>query len=550
MALLAIARYHYHPAEIAEVSLASNRLLWINGFDMSEAHTRRVATLATLCAVVAVGAATASAADVLVVCPAEFRPALAPWTIYREEQGHKLLAIEPPPTASELRAAIRRIAAENQLHYVVLVGDVEHARTNASTVPTGYAQAQVNIRWGSEPTIATDQLYADLDDDRIPDVAVGRIPAHTPAELSAVVRKVLNFEQRADEGMWRRKVDIVAGVGGFGAMTDALVEAAGRSVIQQTVPASYDVRPTFASPTNPASPPPDQFTPHVCRQLSAGSFAWIYLGHGLPTQLDSIQTSSGDRPVLSVDDVPQLQCGPNAPLAVLIACYTGAIDAPQECLAERLVLHERGPIAAIAATRVTMPYGNAVFGCELLRACFRDHPSTLGELWKTAQVRSLADAPDDSLRKSLDALASSLSPPPVDLAAERREHVLMYQFYGDPLTRLQFPRELQLNVASEFAGHESLTIDGTSAVAGECTIELVSKHPATPDQAVIGTAHASIHTGPFHITIALPPDAKGSYMVRGFVAGQSEFALGATTITLPSENWPTISRATREDVPR
>jgi len=32
-----------------------------------------------------------------------------------------------------------------------------------------------------------------------------------------------------------------------------------------------------------------------------------------------------------------------------------------------------------------------------------------------------------------------LSPPPVDLAAERREHVLMYQLIGDPLLRLHRP---------------------------------------------------------------------------------------------------------------
>jgi hypothetical protein len=57
---------------------------------------------------------------------------------------------------------------------------------------------------------------------------------------------------------------------------------------------------------------------------------------------------------------------------VLIACYTGAIDARDDSLAEELVLDEQGPIAAIAATRVTMPYGNTVLGCELLRAAFTD----------------------------------------------------------------------------------------------------------------------------------------------------------------------------------
>jgi hypothetical protein len=488
--------------------------------------------------------AIAHAADVLVVCPAEFRAALAPWSEYREGQGHKLLTVEPPQTAKELHTQIRRAAAENQLQYIVLVGDVRHARSDTAFVPTDYVNARVNVRWGSEPTIASDQPYADLDGDGVPDVAVGRLPAHTPAELSAVVRKIISYEQQTDEGIWRRKVNIVAGVGGFGAMTDALVEAAGRSVIQQTVPSSYDVEPSFAGATNSTSPS-DRFTSRVCDQLSAGSLAWIYLGHGLPTELDSIHTASGDRPILSTDDMPQLRCGPNAPLAVLIACYTGAVDAPQQCLAERLVLHNRGPIAAIAATRVTMPYGNAVLGCELLRACFGAHPATLGELFKLAETRTLADAPNDPLRKSLDALAAGLSPPPVDLAAERREHVLMYQLLGDPLLRLQYPHDLQLTAAPEEETGDSLSIDCRSDITGECTIELVPDRESSGNSRPAAATTKSVASGPFRVVLSLPPNTAGQYTLRGFVAGRAEFAMGATPIAIPSKPAQQISRAMR-----
>ena len=394
------------------------------------------------------------APDTLVVCPAEFRAALAPWESYRRSQGHELAVIEPPDSADRLRTQIRDVAHGGRLKFVVLIGDVpnsdaraEHS-PNASltgrgnlaiTVPTGYVEAKVNTRWGSEHSIATDQAYADVDGDQVPDVAVGRIPADTPAELAAVVRKVLRYEQQADHGPWRRRVNVVAGVGGFGPLADTLIEAAGRRVIESTVPASFDVEQTSASPAGPHCPPPGQFTGQVCRQLSEGSLAWIYLGHGSPTELDAVDTPTGPRPILSVADVPQIRCGANSPLAVLIACYTGAFDASTDCLAESLLLDEQGPVAVIAATRVTMPYGNTVLGCELLRACFGDRPATLGELWTLAQRRTLADAPHDSLRPTLDALAEALSPPPADLAAERREHVLMYHLLGDPLLRLNYP---------------------------------------------------------------------------------------------------------------
>jgi hypothetical protein len=79
----------------------------------------------------------------------------------------------------------------------------------------------------------------------------------------------------------------------------------------------------------------------------------------------------------------------------------------------------------------------------------------LGDVVRLAQRRALA-SPDkdqpakDQLRATLDGMAEVLSPPPVDLAAERREHVLMYQLIGDPLTRLHRP-------VAEVAKGDSLT---------------------------------------------------------------------------------------------
>jgi hypothetical protein len=369
-----------------------------------------------------IAVAPANSPDTLVVCPTPMRGALAPWEAHRREQGHRLAIIEPAVNAVELQAKIRDVAGGGELKYVVLVGDVP-------VVPTHYTEAKINVRWGSEPTIASDQPYADFDGDGSPDAAIGRIPADTHDELAAFVRKVIQYEKYAGNDSWRRKLNVVAGVGGFGAFTDALIEAAARSVFQQVVPKHCEVRRLEADPAK------------SCAQISAGSFAWIYLGHGLPSMLDAVATPTGPRPILAARDVPQIACGANRPLAVLIACYTGAIDAQQDCLAEVLTLAERGPIATIAATRVTMPYGNSVLGCELLRAAFANESSTLGEVWLHSQQQTIAPtAAKDSLRTSLDALARGVSPPPVELDAERREHVLLYQLLGDPLLRLSIPK--------------------------------------------------------------------------------------------------------------
>ena len=234
-----------------------------------------------------------------------------------------------------------------------------------------------------------------------------------------------------------------------------LVEAAGRQVLEQTIPAGYAIGQTWANPASPHCPPPGEICPLVRRQLDEGCLAWVYLGHGWHTELDRVATPAGERPLLCLDDVPQLTCGAESPLAVLVACYTGAIDAPQDCLGEELLLAEHGPVAVIAATRVSMPYGNAVLGCELLRACFRDEAATVGDMLRTragANAGRLRRA--IALRTSLDGLARGLSPPPVDLATERREHVMMYQLLGDPLLRLCRPHELPLETSAEVAAGE------------------------------------------------------------------------------------------------
>jgi hypothetical protein len=347
-----------------------------------------------------------------------------------------------------LKATIRRANDAGLLKYVVIIGDEPSMRDPVDEalrlrVPTNYVPAKVNTRWGPEKEIASDTPYADLDGDGTPDVSVGRIPVHSAEQLAGVLRKIIRYEQQNDHGSWEKCLSIVSGTGGFGAVADAMVEAAGRQVIQRTVPRDYDVRHIFAA-TNTDRAQESDFVARARRELNGGSLAWIYVGHGLPTELVYAASADGVKSVLSTRDVPGLHCGPHNPLAVLVACYAGAMDAPQGCLGEELVLSEDGPVAVIAATRVTMPYGNTVMGCELLRACFQDRPEALGDVLRLAQRRVLAP-PDknqpakDQLRAALDGMAEMLSPPPVDLAGERREHVLMYQLIGDPLTRLHRP---------------------------------------------------------------------------------------------------------------
>lgn len=355
-----------------------------------------------------------------------------------------MLVIPPAETADQLRTTVRRIGAAAQLRYLVLVGDVPDGRLaptwQSPSIPTDYVHARVNARWGSESSIATDTTYADLDGDGAPELAVGRIPADSPAELATFVRKLVRYEEHMVENRPPKRLQVTTGVGGFGIFTDALLEAAAQQVFRQTVPGDYAIYRVSTDSLESDSGTRSGLVKRVRQQLREPGRAWIYLGHGRPTELDCARTASGAAPLLSVRDVAGLRRDDPGPLAVLVACYAGAIDSRPDCLAEELVLAEHGPVAVIAATRVTMPYGNTVLGYELLRASFQDQPATLGSILQMAQQRALDTSTVDPLRGSLDQLASGIGPQLADLEAERLEHVLMYQFLGDPLTRSPFAR--------------------------------------------------------------------------------------------------------------
>src|SRR5882757_6829959 len=92
--------------------------------------------------------------------------------------------------------------------------------------PREFLPAVVNVKYGSEPQIASDNWYADLDDDQLPDVGIGRIPADSPAELTKIVAKILAYERSNDFGAWRQRVNLIAGVGGFSPLVDTVIETA------------------------------------------------------------------------------------------------------------------------------------------------------------------------------------------------------------------------------------------------------------------------------------------------------------------------------------
>jgi hypothetical protein len=506
--------------------------------------------------------------DVLVVCARKFLPDLQPWIRYRRQQGYRLAHLAGNHPAEKLQQTIRKLAQSRGLRYVVIVGDADTTMTEnplvrEQSVPTFYGEATVVTRYGSEPIIPSDNPFADLDDDGVPDLAVGRISVDEPRELTVILRKILAFEndavhkQSSADGLWKRKIDVVAGVGGFGTLTDALVEGAAKKFITDDIPPEFETTMTYANWRSPYCPDPRRFRDVVLNRMNQGGLFWVYVGHGHPTRLDRIRTEDIEVPILEPEDVARLQCRSGFPIAVLLACYTGAYDQPYDCLAEQLVRQPGGPVAAVCGSRVTTPYAMSIFASGLLDGYFDQKLVTLGDVFLAAK-RELArpNGTGSTQRKVIDSLARTFSPTKDQLPGERAEHQLLLNLLGDPLLHLPYATPMRIECRRIATAGDLLTIEGETPVAGDCILELVCRRdltttvteagrertPQTLEEMTDRYARANnkrwasrqleLREGRFVAELQIPPHCSGSSHVRMFVQGPRGYAQGAAPVLI------------------
>ena len=509
--------------------------------------------------------------DTAVICPAEFRQALEPWIRHRRAQGHELAMLSNLKSPDALRADVRRIAAAGKLRHLVLVGDADpamhqDAAVRRRSVPVHYAKAVVNVKFGSTSEIATDNWYADLDDDRVPDIAVGRICCDSPQELRLIVDKILDYERSVDFGPWRRRVHFVAGLGGFGPLADAVLEAAAKSLISEGIPTAYATTMTYGSWQSPYCPDPREFQRVTMSRLNEGSLFWVYIGHGEQCAVDEVHVPGGNYPILSTSDTSRLACRHGAPIACFLSCYSGAFDLPRDCLAEKMLASPGGPVAVLCGSRVTMPYGMSVLGSELLAECFGEMPETLGEALLAAKRRTMKTDNPSRYRAALDGIARTISPTAGQLDAERAEHLDLFNLLGDPLLRVAYPGTIKVTVEPSAAAGRPLSVSLETPLAGRGVLELAVRRdrltfkpprrteydPQTlgeyaetyrrANEPRLSVREIEFEAGSFTTQLEVPADARGACHVRVFLAGSEGCAAGAAQVRVEEASASTAGR--------
>lgn len=412
-----------------------------------------------------------------IVAPAALDDAAAAWAAHRSAQGWDIVdvdpldengrALDPETLHARLRTALRDAAPPVA---ILLLGDAD------VIAPFRFAQPDARlVARGMEPLYVSDHPYRLADDvDELPDWSLGRVPARSVEEAKSVLEKIVRYEADAPAGAWRTRVNFVAGEGRFG-FGDQVLETLFRGMVESLIPPAADLSLIYASCTSTYCPPPSKLEETVLSRLSEESLLFVYLGHGLQRELDSMRVGRTRYPLLRHDALSRLD-EPRAalPLAFLGCCSSGWFDDPAgaPCLAESMLLAPGGPVAVIAGSRLTHPYGTAVFQKDLVSFLLHHPPETLGELDRRIDVSMLRT---DSTDLVLDATAAPIAAAmrwPISLAQLRLMHVRMYNLFGDPATRLAHPR---LALATLKLENDALVATAPGIAEGVATVTIETR---------------------------------------------------------------------------
>jgi hypothetical protein len=350
---------------------------------------------------------TDNQADYLLVAPAGFLEAAEPLLERRRSQGltARGVSLEEITTAfghgEPSGEAIRDFIAyafhswkAPSPRYVVLLGDSSYDPRNF----TGTAwPSPLPALWEKTPylwTVSDPALAAVNGEDRLPDLALGRLPATTLDEARSLVRKILDWED-SGQGL-TGAVTLVADNPDSGGNFEQDSLDLASTVLAQRQPRLLFLR-QLGTNTRPA----------ILDAFDSGLSIMSYVGHGGA----AVWASEN---VLNSWDPPSLLPQTRQPLLLTFNCLNGYFVAPNfDSLSEAfLKIEGRGAIAALSPSGLSLDQPAQVYHRALLAQIASGVHLTLGDAWLAAQ-RDYAQqgAPPDLL--------------------------LLYQLLGDPALRIR-----------------------------------------------------------------------------------------------------------------
>ncbi|HUT28338.1 MAG TPA: C25 family cysteine peptidase [Sedimentisphaerales bacterium] len=361
-----------------------------------------------------------------------FVQALKPLADMRRKDGFETV-ISTEPVSEALDGLNRRCA------FLLLVGDYQAGASGQPWYVPAQQRQLYKWRAAQQEEFTSDGLWADMDNDLIPDIAVGRIPVRTAEQLKLVIEKIMAFEHRPptpdDLGL-----TIWAGSPAYNQVIDGMATWLLLNTVLREAPGWAPLWAISADPMHPLCGWPPEQNSVFAQQLKRGGMMAILMGHGTRDSFFSMRFRDETISYGLRDAEQGLTGAAPGPPTVIIACSCGDFAGADNCLAESLLLTPAGPAAVIGATTESHPLTNYFSGLCLVRQCCRTD-KRLGSMWLAAQRKAM-ETRDLIMERLLVNIEGKLEEK-MDMTKLRRDQILMYALLGDPATRLPIPDKLQ-----------------------------------------------------------------------------------------------------------
>ncbi len=230
----------------------------------------------------------------------------------------------------------------------------------------------------------SDNLYADVSGDNLPDVALARITAQNADQLSTMIGKMMNYElspptdpafydHPISAGGWQSDrwfilcADICCGFWEHGLNKEPVREYAGYG---SGAPSSWSTNPNTNMVVNYFGPNGLEYIPQtpshltdwggsasrINADLNAGAFMIVHRDHG--------EEMGWSSPAYYNSDITQLDENPLS-FVFSLNCLTGKFNVGGECFSEAFHRHTYGALGIIAATEVSYSFVNDAYAWGL-----------------------------------------------------------------------------------------------------------------------------------------------------------------------------------------
>jgi hypothetical protein len=339
----------------------------------------------------------------LVIAPQAMRSAAAALVIHRRDQGldSMLVPLEElydafsfgrrDPRAIPRFLALAKAQWTVKPLYVCLAGHGHldyhdyfgQAATRPNHVPPILDRVPYNAQAnGVLVTLGLDNPLADTNGDGNPDVVIGRLPAQTPAALTALINRLKVHEASQS---WKNKVLLVADRDGADSFVDVSRRLAGR------VPPGMDVQRL----NHAADKPVETMRTDFVQAMNAGPALTFYFGHGNNIGMSSPYFFTHN---FTTSNMPLLTHASRVPVVIAGTCLMNDFAGPYTnnyCLGKGFLDTAPGGAVAVwaSAAEATLGLAESMSGA-ILDKVFSAKTHRLGDL----------------LRPALDIQAGSISP--------------------------------------------------------------------------------------------------------------------------------------------